>query len=152
MTTHTRQSSLYTLRVNTASQAAALAAVLPVIQDHGPTHVGFRAADDTDATEQATAALHAAGLDHVAATLTTGLGAHRRDVAVQDATTWEEQQTAVAAFSTAHPHFPADQRHTIRRDGATLVCLTCGPDSAIHAPTVPAPPVSGIAASASRFD
>lgn len=172
MTTHTRQTSLYTLRVTTGAHADQVAdaflraSLLPNgVQDHGPLHVGFRTTDDAAATALATAALEAAGLTHVETTLTTGLGVHRRLVAVQDAqpatppamvnciqighnygphpltdvcmvptpapATEEERQ----AWLAAHPHFPAEQRHRIRRDGDWLACETCGPDApGLYAP------------------
>lgn len=85
-----RRTSLYTLHLPSAIDADRAAAALTAVygrglQDHGPMHIGFRATDDTAATQVATAALEAAGLADVHATLTTGLGVHQRYVAVQDA-------------------------------------------------------------------
>lgn len=86
----TRETSNYTLRLPDRDSAARVAAHLTQVSDHGGgTTVSYRAAGDAEAIRVATDALTATG-ETRAAELTTGLGAHKRTVAVQDEAPAEE--------------------------------------------------------------
>lgn len=84
MTRHTmtRSSSIYTLRFTSAEHAAAAAARMPDAGintcDRGDLTVSWRSAGDTEAIATADLLIS----DETPATLTTGLGVHRRTVAV----------------------------------------------------------------------
>lgn len=77
------RSSVFTLEVQDPQAATKLAGLLPHVIDHGRVKVSFRARGDQEATRIATEALAAAG-EVRPAELTTGLGIHKRVVAVQD--------------------------------------------------------------------
>jgi hypothetical protein len=79
----TRTRSTYTLYLTSQQATDRIAEALPVVQDYGSRCVSFRADDDKEAMRTATDALAAAG-ETGGATLTTGLGIHKRLVAVQD--------------------------------------------------------------------
>lgn len=82
-----RKTSLYTLRLDYSVHALAIGQALDALNvtvtDRGDKSVSWRATDDADATRTATAALVHAGIPDTTATLTTGLGVHRRTVAEQ---------------------------------------------------------------------
>jgi hypothetical protein len=75
----TRRSSVYTLRL---ADPSGVTSHVPGIVDQGSGSVSFRAGGDEAATRVATDALTAAG-ETGPAELTTGLGLHKRTVAVQ---------------------------------------------------------------------
>jgi hypothetical protein len=76
-----RETSPYTLRFPSQEVAERVAAHLQIV-DHGAVAITFRAGGDEEAIQVATDALAAAG-ETGPAELTTGLGTHKRRVAVQ---------------------------------------------------------------------
>jgi hypothetical protein len=80
-TTHTRRTSVYTVRDLPAEAVEMLAAALRVpVSDRGEASVSYRASNDRSARGHALAALRTIGLPTSEATLTTGLGVHRREI------------------------------------------------------------------------
>lgn len=135
--TQTRRTSNYTVRFANSPEgqghAARFASALSVpVQDHGATAITFRSADDASATETATAALSAAGIT-AQATLTTGLGVHRRTVAVQD----EAPEPAPAETFLALAHMGANHAtkpgtYDPRTGFAAALCRSTLPVSVEH--------------------